>query len=554
MTPTRFEEIVFIDNFFRSSDNLLASHPANRRFLRRIFNLPARRLGISCREVFARSEGGELDVAAMMGALALPQGPAGWAKTCVADLTPLVDQGFMPKFSPGTLAIGWGMPPSLMRLLDQQGVSFLDIEIAPIRFASHLGFCARTNDRQIEAALSNWRIDEEILWNEATVLQGYFSRRGAAHLFDRDMSVGLFCGQTAVDLALVRKGEIARPVDVIEEIQALARRVDLLVIKPHPYEPDLRHLAPLADRIPNVAWTDANIYALLCADNLRLVCGLSSGALHEASYFMKEAIHLIAPDRNNRSALPTSCSDWIRVGPGIASTAGLASFCMNQSETASQPVSFPEDALDRAFGVRWGLDAQNPGLRDLPPLELGRDHAFRDGSLPSGWLSFGWSDPGAVGVSMKGTRACVVIPLAAGSWPETTLPSVQINGKPYHDGRTGFRLSARLNDRKNPRALVLEFEFAGRQDFLLQHLSVTPATQATQATHVNTRSTASSALAVVAALVCLLGIARHLAANTDGLQEKTGGTSDWTLIRHVITTRIDAIRDDIHLILHQHHV
>ena len=106
ITPGRFDEVVFVDNFFRSSDNLLSSHPANRRFLRRTFGPPATRLGMSSRELAACSEGGELDVAAMMRTLGLPQGPPGWAKTCVADLSRLLDRGLMPRFTPRTLVIG----------------------------------------------------------------------------------------------------------------------------------------------------------------------------------------------------------------------------------------------------------------------------------------------------------------------------------------------------------------------------------------------------------------------------------------------------------------
>ena len=160
-----------------------------------------------------------------------------------------------------------------MRCIDDGGASFIDLEIAPIRFASHLAFCARTNDRLIETALAAWRIDEEACWNEAAVLQGYFSRRSSPFLFDRDLRVGLFCGQSAIDLALVRGGEIARPIDVLESVRELAGSVDLLVIKPHPYEPDPRHLMQLAAQIPNAAWTDGNIYALLCAQNLKFIAG-----------------------------------------------------------------------------------------------------------------------------------------------------------------------------------------------------------------------------------------------------------------------------------------
>src|SRR6202012_3669943 len=139
----------------------------------------------------------------------------------------------------------------------------------PVRFATHLALRMRTNDRSIEAALQGCRVDEERFWDEATAIRGFFGRHGASHLFDPGLSIGLFCGQCAIDLALVCDGRVARPVEALDAARVLASKVDLLVIKPHPYEPDLRLLEEFAAGLPNAVWTDANIYALLCADNLR---------------------------------------------------------------------------------------------------------------------------------------------------------------------------------------------------------------------------------------------------------------------------------------------
>ncbi len=49
-------------------------------------------------------------------------------------------------------------------------------------------------------------------------------------------------------------------------------------------------------------------------------------------------------------------------------------------------------------------------------------------------------------------------------------------------------------------------------------------------------------------------IATYLATNTDVAQLNSGDASEWTLIRHSIATRVGGMRDDIHLILQQHHV
>lgn len=599
---TRFREIVFMDDFFRSSDNTLLSHPSNRHFLCRAFGLPARRLAIPFQEMAARSEGGELDVAAMMGVLSLPCRPEGWAKASIADLAPLTDVGLMPRFAPGTLVIGWGLPPSLMHCIDRGGASFIDLEIAPVRFASHLAFCARTNDRLIEAALAAWRIDEESYWSEAGILQGYFSRRSPPCVFGRDLSVGLFCGQTAIDLALVSDGKIARPIDALEEVRKLAQSVDLLLIKPHPYEPDLRHLARLAAQIPNAAWTDENIYALLCADNLKFVCGLSSGALVEANYFIKPSRRLIAPDRHNRARLPASCSDWMSVGPGIASLEGLTRICAGQREVLPRPTGFSDDALDRVFGTRWGLDARSAGLRAPPGLAPGRVYEFHSGQSATGWLSFGWHAPEGTGVWTSGERACIVIPfdsallkdaperllieveglLFVGASGRNPIVRVSVDGQradaQMAGGTTGrtdahFKLSTRFQEAKRTPALVLEFDITDPQrpsdtglgddgrrlGFHLQRLSVRPALApasdkaAARIAHAPRKRRSGrrkASLWMAAACLGLLGAAM-LPANTSGAPApSTTEASRWNQIRHAVASGAALVLEDLHRLVH----
>jgi hypothetical protein len=580
MSVPRFDEVVFVDNFFRSSDNALPSYPANRRFLSQTFGLPARRLGMRCTEIHARSEGGSLDVAAMMHTLGLPRSAAGWAASCLSDLAPLMDAGLLPRLAPHKLVIGWGMPPSLLHWIDGQGACFIDIEIAPVRFASHLAFCARTNDRRIEAVLSEWRIDAETFWNEAAATRGYFSRRSASRLFGRDLRVGLFCGQSAVDLALVRDGRIARPTDVLDKIRELAAGVDLLVLKPHPYEPELRHLAELADQLPNVAWTDANIYALFCADNVDFVCGLSSGALHEASYFMKPAVHLITPDRNHRDRLPAGCSDWLPVGPGIASLEALAAIVADRTAPSRGSAGFPDDALDRAFGLRWGLDGQSPGLAEPPALGFGAAHGFRAAVPGRGWLSFGWRGTEGSGVRTTGERACMVIPLEAEplagarflhvhvegllSVPLTTrrpLVKAWINGQhanvqamPGAGRRVKVRLDLpiRLAEDEAPRVLVLQFEVSGADGpagFELQRLGVRPGSDPAGRLAV---PSATSAIAVVAAVACIGVFGSALLQPTAADPETPlQDTSHWTRIKHTLATRVEWVRDDLELLLLQ---
>lgn len=154
---------------------------------------------------------------------------------------------------------------------------------------------------QSRRQLSALRVADEHSWNDAAALKGYFARRGGTAIFDPRISFRLFIGQTTVDLALVEDGRLARPCDAIDRVRGLARSVDVLLFKPHPYEGALSHVAELAARVSNAAWTQDNVYALLSADNLRFACGLSSGALKEASFFLKPARYLINADRSNHS-------------------------------------------------------------------------------------------------------------------------------------------------------------------------------------------------------------------------------------------------------------
>jgi len=486
---SRFDELVFMDDFFRSPVNGLEAQTPNRRFLLRTMGMAAGRLGIPCREVCAATDGGALDVAAMMKALALPCTPSGWAMASSGSLQSLSDIGLLPRFQPATLVIGWGMPPALLAWIDGDGASFVDLEISPVRFGSHLALCARTNDRLIEQALETWRIDDEANWNEAAIVAGYFSRRGNSAVFDPRLSVGLFCGQTTIDLALIRDGQIARPTDFTREVQALASTVDFLLFKPHPYEQQFGRLGSLADLIPNAVRTQENIYAILCADNLAFVTALSSGTLQEARYFGKTASALMTADRNNRERLPPNCCDWIQIGPDALSRQGLAWICHDPSRVhAPAPIDMPRGGLERAFGMRWGLDDQASGLKKLPTLDFAKRHGFSGNDDATAWLTFGWGMPEASGTWTVGERASLVVRLGDNlpvdvrshlridgelftgtskpcprvrAWIQGDAEGAQVADAPVNGTAIHFELPFSPSRADGVRIVVVEFEISG---------------------------------------------------------------------------------------------
>jgi hypothetical protein len=471
MTTRRFHHVIFADDFFRSPANGLQYHVANRRFLRAFFDAALGRLELPMREIAPLSEGGRIDVARLMARLELPCTPAGWARACIADLAPLAGlsgrdgRDGLPLFEPGCLVIGWGLTPALQRCIDRAGASYLDIEIDPRRFTEHLHFCARTNDPVIEAALLARRVDEELFWNHASALKGRFARHGAAALFDPRLRVGLFFGQSLVDLSLVSGGRTMHPASVIAPLRELARGVDLLVVKPHPYEPALHDLAPIARAIPNVAWTHENSYALLSAANVHFAASLSSSVLTEARYFRKPAHALIHADRNAPAQLPPSCSGWIPVGASLGSVDCMAAVCGNgiartvQAMHAAPGLSaWPAAAIDKAFLTRWGLDDQARGLPEVAELQTGRPYLFHPGSPAMGWLSHGWTGFDGEGARSEGELACLVIPLP--SLP--SLPSQTSLSQPAARGhQQPYRLEVRIDCRSNAKTTSVLALFDG---------------------------------------------------------------------------------------------
>ncbi|MFM9924249.1 hypothetical protein VLK31_14745 [Variovorax sp. H27-G14] len=450
MTNRRFHHVIFADDVFRSSVNGLQYHVANRRFLRAFFDTALGRLGLPLSEMAPLSEGGRIDVARLMHRLALPCTPAGWARACVADLVPLAGREGLPVFEPGCLVIGWGLTPALQRCIDRGGASYLDIEIDPRRFTEHLHFCARTNDPVIEAALRARRVEEELFWNHASALKGRFARHGAGTLFDPRLRVGLFFGQSLVDLSLVSGGRTMHPASVIAPLRELARSVDLLVVKPHPYESALHDLAPIARAIPNVAWTHENTYALLAATNVHFAASLSSSVLSEARYFRKPAHALIHADRNAPAQLPRACSGWLPMDASLGSVDCVAALCGDSLAHAAPGLSaWPAAGIDKAFQTRWGLDDQAQGLSAVAELQMGRPYAFNPGSPAMGWLSHGWVGFDGVGARSEGELACLVIPL-----PSLSHPPGQGHQQPY-------RLAVRIDYRSNAKATSVHALFDG---------------------------------------------------------------------------------------------
>ncbi|MET3442093.1 hypothetical protein ABIC94_002874 [Variovorax paradoxus] len=447
-----------MDDFFRSEENGLQSHPINRRFLRGLFYSACQASGIVVREEHPVSSGGRLPVRSLMDRLGLPHTTAGWASAAIANLGPALDELNTLELGKKSLVIGWGLPPSLLNYISSCNATFIDVEVHPLRFARHLHLGVRTNSKRIATIFSQIAVPDETFRNAAIGMKALFSRRGGNALFSPDARVGVFLGQTDVDLALVSSGRLVRPRDVVERVAALAASVDVLAIKPHPCQPGTELLDGLVKKIPNSTMVGNNIYAMLCAENVAFFSGISSGALTEAEYFGQLAERVAEQDRNNPALLPADCSGWFPVGSGVASLrvmkdvlgrSYLPAFLIPKRRYAEAVSTADPNAIDQAFGMRWGLQLDAEGLRSCPKVALDKVVHFGNAGPYAAALSNGWHEPEPWGAWSSEDLASVLLMLDTANLPEHGKVRITVTGtRCPPSGADPFAVELRINGNK----------------------------------------------------------------------------------------------------------
>ncbi len=440
MSSLSFNEVVFLDDFFRSEENGLESHPLNRRFLRGLFYSACQASGIATREEYPASDGGRIPVGELMDALELPRSIDGWARAAIDDLQPALEKSGLLPFGKKSLVIGWGLPPSLLNYIDARGATFIDVEVHPLRFARHLHLGVRTNSKRIATIFSQIAVPDEIFRNAAIGMKALFARRGDHALFSPGLRVGVFLGQTNIDLALICNGRLVGPTDVLDRVAALASSVDVMAVKPHPCQAGTELLDELIGKIPNAMLVDKNTYAMFCAENVAFFSGISSGALTEAEYFGHRAERVAEQDRNNPALLPAACSEWFPVGSEVASLrvmkdvlerSYLPAFFIPKRRYAEAVSSADSETIDVAFGMRWGLQLDAAGLRSSPAVGLNEEIRFGSTDPYVAMLTTGWHEPEPWGVWSSDEKATLLLVLDKDALPPEAQVRLLFTGVPY---------------------------------------------------------------------------------------------------------------------------
>jgi hypothetical protein len=346
------KSVVITTDVFRGSEFCIPSVSENVHWLRGLLHNVFSTAGFVQTIFTNEREGGRFALAHYRESHALLKSACSWAKLVNTKIS-LEDESYFTELLNAELVVGWGLTPALMELLDRHRISFVDVEVDPIRFGDDLLLRVRTNNSHLSDFFSSLHVDEVFFSTSVAELRAFVARREAATV-KTDRSIGLFAGQCRIDLSTVESGRIVRPAERLKEISEVAQNVDTLFIKPHPLEREAHHLATLLDAIPNARMTRSNIYRILSDVNLKHVIALSSSVLDEAAMFAVETTRLMDPDRDASDLIPLSVSQWYRIPSEELTHEGFVNAFFG---IVSPRYNIPRRRLDlrRSLNTAWGF-------------------------------------------------------------------------------------------------------------------------------------------------------------------------------------------------------
>ena len=126
---------------------------------------------------------------------------------------------------------------TLKQLADYAKIPYIDIIISSIRFLEDLNFAFRTNVPEIRNLLLKYREPEADLYMNANQIKAYYESRQNVQFLNNFLQKEslLLCGQTEVDLSLIKNKKLVSFLDYQEKILNLCASYNHVYYKAHPY-------------------------------------------------------------------------------------------------------------------------------------------------------------------------------------------------------------------------------------------------------------------------------------------------------------------------------
>lgn len=266
---------------------------------------------------------------------------------------------------------------AFLDIMDELDIPYIDIFESSIRFYEDLVLSFRTNSNKVREQLLKYKMPESKLKIYANYLRAYYQRRGGMN-YNKDSL--LFIGQTEVDLALIKNGNIVSFDNFTETLKSLFSYYTKIYYKPHPYANKTSKEILYFKNNPNVEFIEDNIYKLLSSNQITGVAALSSGVLEEAKYFEKK-VHIISHkyvnyyDKDNENSrdfilLENSYFSpvfWKNVLSPILKVNNVDDFHFNNSH----------NILRESLNSYWGYELKNfSKSNETLHSKTGRDNSF----------------------------------------------------------------------------------------------------------------------------------------------------------------------------------
>jgi len=209
---------------------------------------------------------------------------ANWIKIYNAD--PSEDSlEYLKEYFQDSLVVGFELPSVLLKAFDMLCIPYIDVIIHPVRYMDDLLLAFRTSSSEIYTKLKEYQIDEEYYTVHANIHKATMAKMKKPSLKANSM---IFAGQVEVDKSLINGEKLMSLKDYEQKVQELSREYTHVYVKTHPYAKDNDKIKTIFNKLPNVSYTDQNIYYLLAQDQITALYSISSSTVMEAKYFGKK--------------------------------------------------------------------------------------------------------------------------------------------------------------------------------------------------------------------------------------------------------------------------
>lgn len=215
----------------------------------------------------------------------------GWIKISSGHISSEA-QEYLKKCCQDSFIIGYHANPAMLKVFDTNGIVYIDFYEGSLRFMEDLHFEFRSNSPEIAKQIFKHKMPEPALYLEARRLKACYAAWSQPKLNIEPNSL-LICGQTEVDISLVKNDKIVSWMTVQDKLNNVIKQYDHIYYKPHPYCNSASDGEKYVRSLPNISLINDNFYKIVSNPNIKAVAALSSGVLHESEYFRKN-VHVLS--------------------------------------------------------------------------------------------------------------------------------------------------------------------------------------------------------------------------------------------------------------------